>query len=137
MTTKKFEDVREGDWVFTCGNGWEEVLSNEFDSLYRIETESNSYTVEGMNNENDKHPSAWTYDPFNGTEPPKPEIDWGKVERFTPVLALDHIDNLKSEQQFLMRQQDGLFVTYNKERDTIRHWNYCELACEPKEEWLK
>jgi hypothetical protein len=67
---KPLSNVKVGDWIFTVADGWTKVLTIIEGSDYPIKTISSWYTHEGKLHHEDKHPSAWTYDPFDGTLPP-------------------------------------------------------------------
>ncbi len=71
MEHKKFSDTKLNDWIFTIRGDWERCIKNDCASDYPIRTKQGSYTNRGMLHPTHKHPSAWTYDPFNNTAPPR------------------------------------------------------------------
>jgi hypothetical protein len=72
VTPKAFKYVKHGDWIFTIRAGWVKVsnLNIHCSADYPVGTSHGSYTLNGKEYSNNTCPSAWTYDPFNGTEPP-------------------------------------------------------------------
>ncbi len=70
MEHKKFSDTKVGDDIFTTRHGWEKC-TGRFDAQYGVKTKNVNYTNKGQGYIENKHPSAWTYDPFDGTKPPR------------------------------------------------------------------
>ncbi len=71
MERKEFKDVKQGDWIFTIQNGWERVTEViKVSDNYPINTTEDNYTLDGKRYDEEVNPSAWTYDPFNDTQPP-------------------------------------------------------------------
>ena len=59
-----------GDNVWTIQNGWEKVIEITTSDIYPVVTAGDNYTEEGRLYNGAKHPSLFSYDPLNGTEPP-------------------------------------------------------------------
>ena len=61
---------REGDYIYTCSEGWVKV-----EDLYEKNLETNTngiYTLDGKGHYTDLYPSAWTTNPFSPDDkPPK------------------------------------------------------------------
>ena len=83
---KEVKDVQVGDWVFTVHAGWTKVTKIR-DGAYPIHTKYATYSVEGKYRHGDTYPSAWTYDPLNGTEHP---ISWKDIEVGTLVKVRNY-----------------------------------------------
>ncbi len=72
MEHKKFSDTKVGDNIFTTRRGWEKctgILEDDMD--YPVVANSGNYTSTGKVYLSHSNPSAWTHDPFDGTEPPR------------------------------------------------------------------
>lgn len=66
-----FSNVKVGDCIFTVAEGWDKVTNVNLDAGdWAIRTENMSYDLRGHHMASNKHPSAWTYDPFEDTDPP-------------------------------------------------------------------
>ena len=72
------KDVKEGDWIFTIQDGWAKVIGVVENDRYPIVTASECYDLGGKYDVEDSFPSAWTYDPINGTNPPEESFDVGE-----------------------------------------------------------
>ena len=67
---KEIKDLVVGDVVWTIQNGWTTVIELNPGGTYCVATEHDCYTSTGLQHTNYAHPSLFTYDPLNGTEPP-------------------------------------------------------------------
>ena len=62
---------KKGDWVWTTGLGWSRLKDTICTSdLYILQTGEKSYTKNGYEYEDDKHPSLFKFDPIANTESP-------------------------------------------------------------------
>ena len=59
-----------GDNVWTIQSGWAKIVEIDPDAIYSIKTSSDTYFEDGRMYKSDIHPSLFSYDPLNGTEPP-------------------------------------------------------------------
>lgn len=137
------DKVKVGDWVFSLFGGWDRITRiADGDNLYPIATTRNAYDGYGKQNTGDKYPRIFLIDPFNGTKPPEPEIDWEKVPKGTGVEVFSE-GWVKYPRDFVA-YCDGLdkpFVVYvngpSGETSGIEQWSCIRLIGEPKPEWLK
>jgi hypothetical protein len=84
------ERVSVGMWVFSSLSGWVQVSqidNGSHDGLYPIKAGRDIYTINGWFRADCKYPSLFLIDIFEGTSPPVPEVDWGKVPPGTPVIG--------------------------------------------------
>jgi hypothetical protein len=65
----EFKDLEGGDDVFTVSDGWTKVDLGNVSEMGHISILGTSYRKDGRLSVTDDHPSAWTYDPLNGSEP--------------------------------------------------------------------
>ncbi len=72
MEHKKFSDLQIGDDIFTIKNGWEKCTRiYSGNPPYPIEAGLALFTSTGRVGTIHHSPSAWTYDPFTNTVPPR------------------------------------------------------------------
>ena len=69
------------------------------------------------------------------TEPPKPEVDWGKVPVDTLVQVRDGENGKWALRYFCERKENGVYMTFPNGRTsktakyyTKEIWKYCELV---------
>lgn len=68
--------VKVGDKIWTIQSGWIEVKRIDTSETFPIETESNSYTIDGKVYFDDKHPSAFLEYPFKEQPIEKDTLVW-------------------------------------------------------------
>ena len=140
---KEFKDVQKGDWVFTIRSGWVKVDEVVGGTGYPVMLDYAWYTKEGRLRKHDTSPSAWLYDPLNGTSPPEPEIAWSKVPIDIDVfVSADDMVWFKRKFVVYIPSGDSTFyvskISQNiKTTKGLAIFKYCKLGCEPKPEWLK
>ncbi len=72
MEHKKFSALQIGDDIFTIKNGWEKCTRiYSGNRPYPIEVGLAKFTSTGRVLDAHANASAWTYDPFRGTKPPR------------------------------------------------------------------
>lgn len=120
----KFKDVKVGDWIFTIQEGWTKTVSRDLHVSdfydYTIRNTYSAFTLEGRFNKHDLYPSAWTYDPFNDTQPP---YDFKEGE----VIAVRDIKEYPWVFRIFIKQKCGLFHCYNrtsKNEQNTHNWIY-------------
>ncbi len=124
MAHKKFSDSQIGDDVFTIMNGWEKCTRiYSGNPPYPIEVGLASYTNTGRVLDAHANASAWTYDPFDGTEPPIREFIKG---HWYPVITIE------GRMSATMRYNGEVFVTWvtvhHMPHVTYVEWSPSELA---------
>ena len=68
--------VKVGDKIWTIYEGWTKVLSTDYSICYPIETEFGTYTLEGMENNRSKYPSAFLEYPFKEQSIERDTLVW-------------------------------------------------------------
>ena len=68
--------VKVGDKIWTIQSGWVEVIKINEKTNYPIETEEDSYTLDGKNTIFEKHPSAFLEYPFKEQPIEKDTLVW-------------------------------------------------------------
>lgn len=57
-------NVKVGDKILTIQHGWTEVVNVDRTKVYSIRTNTDSYTVDGLNVSYEEYPSAFLENPF-------------------------------------------------------------------------
>lgn len=63
------KNLKVGDRVWTIQNGWTKVVAIEQNDTYPIKTPDISYTLEGLQLTDNKHPSLFLTNPFEKFKP--------------------------------------------------------------------
>lgn len=70
-------EVKVGDRIWTIHEGWTKVIKIDNDEpYYVIDTENETYTIDGKSKKGDKHPSAFLEYPFKQQPIEKDTIVW-------------------------------------------------------------
>lgn len=135
MENKEFQEEPkpfvEGQWVYSVQEGWEKITGIGESGDYPVYTIRNYYTLDGQYCMDDKHPSLFHTDIFNGTQPPEPEIDWDKVPRDTEV-EVSMLGATWGTRHFSHKNENGLFFCFANGRKAnkatnISSWVLCRL----------
>lgn len=121
-------NVKVGDTIWTIHNGFTEVKEIRLSDIYSIKTKIYSYTFDGKNQKLDKHPSAFTKNPFENV---------GFQERWLMVSN----DKLKWRRRRVFMRKNKIFFAWdraetNEEADEemiIVKWSHVMELEEPKE----
>lgn len=133
------KEFKANTWAFDVIAGWV-FLGTYIDIQYPLAAGTSTYTKDGKIQKSHTYPRLLDYDPFNGTKPPEPKIDWRKVPRDTPVLVSD--DGVEFyEKYFSYTNELGQYVCFDsgkKSFESIRTnaWQHIKLNCELNPEWL-
>jgi hypothetical protein len=88
--------VKVGGRIWTIQKGWVQVISIDNDEpYYVIDTENETYTIDGKSKRGDKYPSAFLEYPFKEQEIEKDTIVWCKSyeEQMWKVGYYSHCEN--------------------------------------------
>jgi hypothetical protein len=120
--------VKVGDTIWTIRSGEKKVINILQNSDYHIVTDYFKYTIDGRYHILDKHPSAFTKNPFENT---------GFQERWMMVST----DGSEWFKRKAFMQKNGKFITwFSAETDEevldtegTSRWLYAKEIAEPKE----
>jgi len=109
--------VKVGDKIWTIIGGWEEVVDISSCDNYPIETDNNTYQLNGKVNKDDKYPSAFLEYPF-GVEP---------IEKDTLVWFRDTEDSYWKV-GYYSHFKDGIHWCFDSskkstETTTVKNWS--------------
>jgi hypothetical protein len=68
--------VKVGDRIWTIEDGWQEVVDIDLSDKYPIETQYNTYTIDGKAGTSNKYPSAFLEYPFKDQPIEKDTLVW-------------------------------------------------------------
>lgn len=72
-------NCKAGDWIWTIFSGWCTVLTANYNETYPVATSICEFTWDGLYEEDNLYPSAWTYNPFDPNDKPPCEFKEGEV----------------------------------------------------------
>ena len=116
---------REGDYIYTCSDGWVKV-----EDLYEnnLETDRNGiYTMEGKGHYTDLYPSAWTVNPFDPDDKPPYQLKDGDEVR---VWQYNHT---KKRKRIFAHMKDNMYCCYDSGQTKwtsggeVTAWNNCVI----------
>jgi hypothetical protein len=143
---RRFENVKEGDAVYSRMHGWGVVTclrgNKDYPMLCSFEKQyTNTFNLDGKSDANNVEPTLFYVDGDNNyaTERPEPKVDWSKVPVDTKVYCCNSKENYKiskgNPRHFSRVDENGILFSWTEGCTSFTAgkygdmcWNYMWLA---------